>query len=60
MRAFKAVAIVMALIMLVGGTTVCCAWLLMEGTLPIPIASAALAGLGATVLILELQDHASV
>jgi len=59
MRAFRVLAIVMALVMLVGGVTVCCAWIMIEGSLPIPLASAALASLGATVLFLELQDRAS-
>jgi len=59
MRLFKIVAIAMALVMLIGGSIVSCRWLLIEGTLPIPLASASLAVLGASVLFLELQDHAS-
>ena len=56
MRAFRMLSVSMALVMLVGGVLVCCAWLLIEGSLPIPLASAALALLGATVLIVEFQD----
>lgn len=56
MRAFSVVAITLALMMLVGGAVVCCTWLLIEGSFPIPLASAAMASLGAAVLFLELQE----
>jgi hypothetical protein len=59
MRVFRILAIGMALVMLIGGSTVCCAWILLEGSLPVPLASAMLATLGATVLFLELEDRAS-
>jgi hypothetical protein len=58
MRGFRIVAIAMVLIMLLGGSIVS-VWFLTEGSLPIPIASGALAALGASVLFLELQDQAS-
>jgi hypothetical protein len=56
MRAFRILSVSMALVMLVGGVSVCCVWFLIEGSLPIPLASAALASLGATVLIMEFRD----
>ena len=59
MSAFRIVAIIMALVMVIGGTIVSCTWLLIEGTLLIPMAAGTLAALGISVLILELQEHAS-
>ena len=56
MRAFSVMAITLALVMLVGGAIVCCTWLIIEGSLPIPLASAAMASLAAAVLFLELQE----
>jgi hypothetical protein len=57
MRVFRILAIVMALVMLISGSVVCCAWIMLDGSLPIPLASAALASLGAAVLLLEFQDR---
>ena len=59
MSALRVVAIIMALVMIVGGTIVSCTWLLIEGTPLVPMAAGTLVALGISVLILELQEHAS-
>ena len=53
---FRVAEIIIAVVMLIAGVTVCCIWLLLDGSLPIPLASAALASLGAAVLFLELHE----
>jgi hypothetical protein len=59
MSAFRVIAVVLSLVMLIGGTVISCLWLKIEGTFQIPIAAAVLAALGAAVLFLELQDERS-
>ena len=59
MSIFRIVAIAMSVVMLVGGAIVSCTWLILDGSLPIPLASAVLASLGAAVLFLEIKDQAS-
>jgi hypothetical protein len=51
MRTFKIVAIVMALFILISGSIESCAWLLIDGNLPIPPAGAALAAFGINTML---------
>ena len=59
-EAFRIAEIIMAIVMLIAGATVSCIWILLDGSLPIPLASAALASLGAAVLFLELREEPAV
>jgi CHASE2 domain-containing sensor protein len=54
--AFRVAEIITAVVMLIAGLTVCSIWLLLDGSLPIPLASGALASLGVAVLLLELHE----